>query len=120
MLEPVYGCRMAAFKRGSCFGDHMLCQTLTMWEISTLAETKHGTCYGLDGQLCGVIAIWWQTKIKNCTAQDAKVARALKFPGTCNAPTFETTASLLRAMLSASSNNSATALQSAKSHPLVQ
>lgn len=58
---------------------------------------KRSTEHGLDGQLCGVIDIWWQMETKNCTAQDAKVARALKFPGTYNAPTFETTASLLRA-----------------------
>lgn len=74
----------------------------------------------MDGQFCGVIDIWWQAETKNCTAQDAKVARALKFPGTYNAPTFETTASLLRAVLSASSNNSAAVLLSTKSHTLVQ
>lgn len=70
----------------------------------------------MDGQLWGVIDIWWQTETKNCTAQEAKVARALKFPGTYNAPTFETTASLLRAVLTASSNNSAAVLQSTQSH----
>lgn len=81
---------------------------------------KRSTEHGLDGQLCGVIDIWWQTETKNCTTQDAKVARALKFPGTSNASTFETTVSLLRAVLPASSNNSAATLQSTKSHTLVQ
>lgn len=58
---------------------------------------KRSTEHGLDRQFCGVIDIWWQTETKNCTAQDAKVAKALKFPGTYNASTFETTVSLLRA-----------------------
>lgn len=60
-----------------------------MWEISSLAR-KRSTEHGLDTQLCGVLDIWWQTQTKNYTAQDARVARALKFPGTYNAPTFET------------------------------
>lgn len=64
-------------------------QMSTMWEISSLAR-KRSTEHGLDGQLCGVLDIWWQTQTKNYTAQDAGVARVLKFPGTCNAPTFET------------------------------
>lgn len=81
---------------------------------------KRSTEHGLDGQFCGVIDIWWQTETKNCTAQDAKVARALKFPGTYNASTFKTTVSLLRAVLSASSNNPAAACQSTHSHTLVQ
>lgn len=106
-------------QRGSCFGDHRFCQTLTMWGDICIGW-KRSTEHGLDGQFCGVIDIWWQTQTKNCTAQDAKVARALKFPGTYNASTFETTVSLLRAALCASSNNPAAACQSTQSHTLVQ
>lgn len=62
---------------------------LATWEISSLAR-KRSTEHGLDGPLCGVLDIWWQMQTKNYTAQDARVARVLKFPGTYNAPTFET------------------------------